>query len=158
MLLMMSRFFIFFFNFFLSAVLHAQDIIIEDPTLNKGKVVWQWRADIGQVKFNEPTTAVFVVENISNEPLIIMDVQAGCRCTVADFTKTEIPSGGKGYIKARYDAKQEGRFYKILTVTTNFDKEHAVVLAMEGKVVKSKTPVDTPQQPIGKSHKRLTKN
>jgi Protein of unknown function (DUF1573) len=114
----------------------AQEIIIEDPTNNKGKVEWDWRVSVGDIPQNVPVTGEFKVKNLSDKPLQILNVQASCRCTVADFTKEPIPSGGMGYIKAVYDAKHEGQFYKILSATTNFDPQHPVVLALEGTVIK----------------------
>jgi hypothetical protein len=117
-------------------LLCAQEIIIEDPTNNKGKVEWDWRINVGDIPKGVPVTGEFKVKNLSDKPLQILNVQASCRCTVADYTKESIPSGGTGYIKAVYDAKHDGQFYKILTATTNFDPQHPVVLALEGKVIK----------------------
>ena len=112
----------------------AQEIINDDPTLNKGKVEWQWRVSVGDVPFNKPITADFTVTNNSNQPLIIQDVRTGCHCTVTEFPKAPIEAGQTAHIKATFDAKTEGQFYKIITVTTNFDPEHLVALAMIGTV------------------------
>ena len=65
----------------------AQEIINDDPTLNKGKVEWQWRVSVGDVSFNTPITADFAVTNNSTQPLIIQDVRTGCHCTVAEYPK-----------------------------------------------------------------------
>ena len=112
----------------------AQVIINDDPTLNKGKVEWQWRVSVGDVPFNTPITADFAVTNNSNQPLIIQDVRTGCHCTVAEYPKEPIEAGKTVHIKATFDAKTEGQFYKIITITTNFDPEHLVALAMMGTV------------------------
>lgn len=126
---------IIFFVFFINTI-HAQEIIIEDPTKNKGKVEWQWRANVGNIPQNIPVTATFKIKNISNEPLQLLEVKATCKCTVVDFSSEPIPSGKFGFIKAEYDAKAEGGFNKMIIVTTNFDAEHPVALSLEGNVVK----------------------
>ena len=112
----------------------AQEIINDDPTLNRGKVEWQWRVSVGDVSFNTPITADFAVTNNSNQPLIIQDVRTSCHCTVAEYPKEPIEAGKTVHIKATFDAKTEGQFYKIITITTNFDPEHLVALAMMGTV------------------------
>jgi hypothetical protein len=120
--------------FFPKERLAAQDIIIEDATDNKGKVVWQWRVSVGDIAFDKPVTAEFIVKNTSDKPLIINDVVVGCHCTVVEFPKELIAPNEEVCIKATYDAKREGRFYKLIRVFTNFDPTRAVMLAMEGTV------------------------
>ena len=131
-----QTFLIVFSLFFLAIPLsiQAQDIIITDPTDNKGKVEWQWRVNVGEVPFDKPVTAEFTVKNVSKEFLVIKEVRAGCHCTVADFPKEPIASGDSVVIKATYDARSEGQFFKILTVSTNFDADHLVTLGMTGTV------------------------
>ena len=63
------------------------------------------------------------------------EVRAGCHCTVADFPREPIAPGNSIVIKATYDALSEGQFFKILTVSTNFDADHLVTLGMTGTVV-----------------------
>jgi hypothetical protein len=112
----------------------AQDIIYDDLTDNKGKVEWEWRKSLGNVPFGKPVTAELGIKNISNEVLFLKDVQAGCHCTIVEFSKKGIQPGETSYIKATYDASSEGQFYKIVTLTTNFDPIHYVSLAIEGTV------------------------
>ncbi len=109
-------------------------VIIEDPTANRGKVEFQWRNDIGNVPFDQPATGEFWVKNISNAPITIVNVQSGCHCTIADFPRDPIAPGATAIVKATYDAKKYGRFYKMLWIYTNLDPQNGVTLALEGNV------------------------
>lgn len=140
--------------FLYSVQSHSQVIANEDPTLNKGRVEWQWRVMLGEVPYNQPVTAEFWVKNNSNEPLIIKEVNTGCHCTVTNYPKEPIETGQSAVIKATYDAKTEGQFYKIITVVTNFDPERLVPLAMIGTVKSKKKTYSTLPQP--EAHKKST--
>ncbi len=72
--------------------------------------------DLGKLKQNNPQPAVFEVTNISKENLIIEQANPTCGCTISDYTKTPIPAGEVGTIKATYNAKNLGMFEKHLTV------------------------------------------
>lgn len=72
--------------------------------------------DFGKIKQSVPATATFTVTNISNEPLIIEQANPTCGCTISDYTKTPIPAGKTGYIKATYNAVALGTIHKTLTV------------------------------------------
>ena len=75
------------------------------------------------------------VKNISPDTFFILDVKSSCHCTVADWTKEPIPPGGTGQVQITYDALKEGPFYKIITVTTNFDPDQSIALTMTGTVL-----------------------
>jgi Protein of unknown function (DUF1573) len=123
-----------FLMFITASPIFAQDIRIEDFTDNKGKVTWQWRASVGDVSFEKPVTAEFSIKNQSDTVLIIKDVLVGCHCTIVDIPTEPIPPGGTAILRATYDSKKEGRFYKLIRVLTNFDGNQYVTLAMEGNV------------------------
>ena len=72
--------------------------------------------DFGKIKQNTPSTATFIVTNISNDILLIDQATPTCGCTIADYTKTPIAPGKTGVIKATYDAAALGRIDKTLTV------------------------------------------
>jgi hypothetical protein len=72
--------------------------------------------DLGKIKQDNPSTAIFEVTNISNEPLIIEQANPTCGCTVGDYTKEPIAPGKTGFIKATYNAKNLNAFEKNLTV------------------------------------------
>lgn len=92
--------------------------------------------DCGQVVFNKPVTAEFVLKNDGLKPLAINNVLKSCGCTEVDYPKTSIAAGESFVIKAVYDAKQMGTFTKQVCLYTNADEE-PFILSMRGKVVGS---------------------
>ncbi|MCW4081563.1 DUF1573 domain-containing protein [Segatella copri] len=92
--------------------------------------------DCGQVVFNKPVTAEFVLKNDGYKPLVINNVLKSCGCTEVDYPKTGIAAGESFVIKAVYDAKQMGTFTKQVCLYTNADEE-PFILSMRGKVVGS---------------------
>jgi hypothetical protein len=72
--------------------------------------------DFGKIKQSVPSTATFIVTNIGTEPLLIEQANPTCGCTISDYTKTPIPAGKTGYIKATYNAAALGAIHKTLTV------------------------------------------
>ena len=92
--------------------------------------------DCGQVVFNKPVTAEFMLENDGHKPLVINNVLKSCGCTEVDYPKTGIAAGESFVIKAVYDAKQMGTFTKQVCLYTNADEE-PFILSMRGKVVGS---------------------
>jgi hypothetical protein len=91
--------------------------------------------DFGRVPLNKPITAEFTFKNTGMIPLIITDVKSSCGCTVADYPKQPIPSGGKGKITATFDAKLSGYFNKTITVYSNTE-DGMTELYIKGEVVK----------------------
>lgn len=92
--------------------------------------------DCGQVVFNKPVTAEFVLKNDGLKPLAINNVLKSCGCTEVDYPKMGIAAGESFVIKAVYDAKQMGTFTKQVCLYTNADEE-PFILSMRGKVVGS---------------------
>mgnify|MGYP002461628852 CR=1 FL=1 len=92
--------------------------------------------DCGQVVFNKPVTAEFVLKNDGLKPLVINNVLKSCGCTEVDYPKTSIAAGESFVIKAVYDAKQMGTFTKQVCLYTNAG-EDPFILSMRGKVVGS---------------------
>lgn len=74
------------------------------------------KLDLGKIKFDQATTATFVVKNIGSTPLIIDKATPACGCTVGDYTKAPIMPGKEGWIKATYNSKSLGAFEKAITV------------------------------------------
>ena len=131
-----SKAFIFGCFLLLNNSLFAQSKIIRtDPTGNKDKVQWEWQLNMGSIPQNEPAIGTFKVKNVSNDTLIIRSVEAGCKCTITEFSKNPILPQQEGFIKAKYDAKKVGDFYKVIAVTTNFDPTNLVTLGLQGTVV-----------------------
>lgn len=90
--------------------------------------------DFGVIQLNEAVQHEFTFTNSGSEPLVITSVQASCGCTVAEYTKELIPAGGKGFVKATYNAAKTGVFSKTITIKANTN-EGSVLLTIKGEVV-----------------------
>lgn len=123
---------------FLALPLTAQHVNTDDTSQNAGKVEWSPRMIEldSTVAYGVPVTRDFVVKNWSKEDLIITKVRTGCVCTTADYTQTPIPPNKGGIVRITYDAQKEGDFYRVITVTTNFDPAQPVALILKGTVEK----------------------
>src|SRR3982750_2004587 len=65
----------------------------------------QWHDSVvnfGTVTKGEKVHIKYSCKNIGQKPLFIYYVRPGCGCTVADYTKAAIPSGGTGEINAEF--------------------------------------------------------
>ena len=111
---------------------------------------------MGEVLFMQPRKVVFGFSNKGNAPLVISDVHPSCGCTNVEYTKSEIPAGGRGEILATYDARLLGSFVKYLEVYTNASDE-PVMLSMQGRVVDSMTDF-TGDFPIDLGNVRMSTN
>ena len=95
--------------------------------------------DFGKIlKENGPVTTTFEFTNTGVAPLIIQKVDVSCGCTAPDYTKEPIPAGGKGFVKATFNAASMGVFNKSLTVRSNAGAEPAVILYISGEVISNK--------------------
>jgi len=76
--------------------------------------------DFGKIKEGDKVSHTFQVKNTGQAPLIIQSAAPSCGCTVPDWTKTPIPAGGSGFVKAEFDSKgKSGIQDKTITVTAN---------------------------------------
>lgn len=99
--------------------------------------------ELGKVKQDNPTTAIFEVTNISKEPLLIEQANPTCGCTISDYTKEPIAAGKTGYIKATYNAKNLGMFEKHLTVKfAGTDDMKSITI--KGEVIKNEDAAAAP--------------
>lgn len=89
--------------------------------------------NFGKIEKDTPVEHLFNFTNEGDVPLIISNVKASCGCTVANYTKTPIPVGGKGFVSARYNAAKVGAFNKSVTVMANTGTE-AIMLTLKGEV------------------------
>lgn len=94
--------------------------------------------DFGKIKQGAPVTHEFKFTNTGKVPMIITNVAASCGCTTPDWSKDPIAPGGKGFIKATYNAASVGAFNKAVTVTANIPNG-SIQLFIKGEV--SQTPV-----------------
>lgn len=94
--------------------------------------------NFGTVLWSNPVTAVFKVTNIGDAPLLLNKVNASCACTAADWPHTAIQPGETAQIKATFDAKALGTFYKEVEICSNASAG-PVYLSMTGRVVATAT-------------------
>jgi hypothetical protein len=106
---------LFCFVMFISALtLFAQPAIqFESTTIDFGNIKEEGGKVSGKFEFT----------NTGDQDLLLTSVKPGCGCTAADYTKTPVPPGQKGFITATYDPfNRPGSFYKNIKVTTNEPK------------------------------------
>jgi len=76
--------------------------------------------DFGTVDEGKKVVYTYKVKNTGQAPLIIQNAAPSCGCTVPNWTKTPIPVGGEGFVKAEFDTKgKPGINNKTITVTAN---------------------------------------
>lgn len=81
-----------------------------------------------------PVSHTFEFTNIGKGPLRILNVLTTCGCTISEWTTTDVPPGGSGYIKGIFDPKNRpGTFSKNLTVFFNGTPEREF-LYLDGDV------------------------
>ena len=110
---------------------------IKKPALPKTLATFKWAEtsfNFGKVKKDVPISHEFTFVNTGSEPLVISSVSTTCGCTVTEYSKEPIPSGGKGYVKATYNAATIGMFTKPVTIKANTE-EVVVMLTILGEVI-----------------------
>jgi len=86
------------------------------PVIRFSETNW----DFGPVKSTEPQTHVFVVANVGNAMLEILDVKTSCGCTTAGQWDRQVAPGKTGVIPIVFNAsKFSGPVKKLVTVTSN---------------------------------------
>lgn len=112
--------------------------ITTEPTAKvavAGAVSWKAESlDLGEITQGKPKDMTFEFVNSGKTDVIITNVKPACGCTAADYTKTPVKPGEKGYVKATYNAAAKGAFSKTVTVTLSGD-EKPVVLSFKGTVI-----------------------
>lgn len=101
--------------------------------------VIKWNSEsinVGNIPQGKPKLIRFEFTNTSSKPVIIEKVAPSCGCTTADYTKTPILPGKKGFVEASYNAASPGAFMKTVSVTTS-DSKTPKVLSFKGVVTAS---------------------
>ncbi|WP_430810928.1 MULTISPECIES: DUF1573 domain-containing protein [unclassified Carboxylicivirga] len=113
-------------GFFVAKAQHAK------PNLAFDKVIHNF----GEVKEDGGTTSYeFTFKNTGGQPLVLHNVKASCGCTTPQWTRTPIPPGGTGFVKAIFDPRNRpGNFNKTITVMSNAQNA-TVILRINGKVL-----------------------
>src|SRR5665647_579240 len=109
------------------------------PKLNFSTV----RHDYGDIKEEAgKQEAIFNFTNTGDSVLVITKVQPSCGCTAADYTKSPVPPGGKGFVTAVFDPRgYNSHFAKSISVYSN-TKPNVTVLIIEGTVSPKEKTVD----------------
>ncbi|MEI6085978.1 MAG: DUF1573 domain-containing protein [Bacteroidota bacterium] len=104
-----------------SPVIHLNPYSAADSS-NFTEIQWlDTIVNFGTIPIGETKVVTFRMRNIGNKPLTISNVQAGCSCTVPDYTKEAIPPGGVGFVMGSFDSNKAhpGEVRKSIFVTTN---------------------------------------
>lgn len=76
--------------------------------------------DFGTINEGEKVSYTYKFKNTGEAPLIIQEAKGSCGCTASDWTKTPVPVGGEGYVKAEFDSNgKPNAQFKNVTVTAN---------------------------------------
>ena len=111
-----------------------------------------WAQKPAQIKFAKTThnfgsfsekepkmTYTFTFTNEGEQPLVINQVIASCKCTIPEYSKDPILPGGTGEIKVTYNGSEQipGHFKKFIIVRSNgaVDKTR---LSIEGDMMEAK--------------------
>lgn len=105
--------------------------------------------DFGKIPKDIPVSHEFNFTNAGKETLIITDAKASCGCTTPTWTKSPIPPGGSGMVKATFNATTMGMFNKSVTVTANVEGGTSILI-IKGEVLE-KSEVKGPTIPAGNS-------
>ena len=74
--------------------------------------------DCGEMLYDKPATYVVEFKNTSAQSVEIKDVDTGCGCTTADFTKGKLMPNAVAKVSLTFDAKQLGHFDRVVRVFT----------------------------------------
>lgn len=102
--------------------------------------------DFGVIPQGVPASYTFYFKNTGKSDLIVTNATASCGCTTPDWTKEPIKPGGKGFVKATYNASNVGPFTKTITVMSN-GKRSSITLTIKGEV-KVPTEAVPPASPV----------
>lgn len=90
--------------------------------------------DYGTIEHKADGAREFVFTNNGTEPLIIMNAQGSCGCTVPTWPREPIAPGAKAVIGVKYDTNRPGPFTKTITLTSNSKETPSKVLTIKGNV------------------------
>ena len=96
--------------------------------------------DYGTIELKSEGGREFVFTNDGTEPLLIMNAQGSCGCTVPTWPREPIAPGAKAVIGVKYDTNRPGAFTKTITLTTNSTSTPSKVLTIKGEVKADSNP------------------
>lgn len=114
------------------AAAQQRQVVFEEPTWNFGDV----QESGGSVEHT------FVFTNVSDKPVVIVDVSTGCGCTTPTYSRKPVLAGQKGEIVVAFDpVNRPGHFAKGVSVMTSASTE-PVQLQVTGNVVPREKTLD----------------
>ena len=94
----------------------------------------QWQDSIvnfGTIKEGEKALVRFRFKNTGNYPLYLVNVHAGCGCTVVSYSQGSIPPDRDGEVTGEFDSNRSypGEVRKTIVVTTNTrnNRQHTLI-------------------------------
>lgn len=116
----------------------AEEMMTADEFVEEEIKDIEWQTtkfyDLGEINQNHAATIQYKFKNLSDEPIVIIEVKSSCSCSVSEYTKAPIMKGEEGIIKATYDAKAEGPFFKTFMLLTSRSTTPNV-LVISGNVI-----------------------
>ncbi len=98
----------------------GKDTLLSDHVGNSAICFDTLAHDFGKVIKDAKPECYFKYHNTGTEPLVLINVSAGCGCTVIDFPKTSLMPNAVDSIHVRFTgAKEGGDFIKTITVQSN---------------------------------------
>ena len=94
--------------------------------------------DFDTVTMGHDADCRFVFRNTGDVPLLVTNVVTSCGCTVAEWTKTPVLPGEKGYVNVSYNTSIQGSFRKTILVKSNTESKE--ILQIKGYVKKKQKP------------------
>ena len=110
----------------------------------KAKIVFDNEShDFGKIKEDGGRVIhKFLFTNTGAEPLNITRVNTSCECATPDWSRGEVPAGGKGYVSVAFDPiRRPGTFNKTITVRSNAENSQ-VTLRIKGYVNKKAKTIE----------------
>lgn len=115
----------------------AQDKEAQASTITFNKVIHDFGAIDGSVG---KASATFILENVGDKPVLILQVQTSCGCTVPEYSREPILPKEKSEIKVVYSTiGRIGQFEKTIQILTNGNPPTSI-LTIKGTVVKDAAP------------------
>ena len=113
-----------------------QSVDMESSTIETDKVLRFDRTTVklNEVPLGETRNVKLRAENVSDEPLVVLDVNTACGCTQVEWSKRPIPPHGETTFRIAFTAEQEGVFFKKVAVRHSA-ANRPVTFVLEGVVV-----------------------
>lgn len=75
--------------------------------------------DLGNIPSTKPTTTSFQIQNIGNNPFILLGINTSCGCTTTQYTREPINMNEQTTVKITYTPKGTGAFNESLIIRGN---------------------------------------